>query len=264
MKKPISQFFADLGFPLTNRGWSWGARSGNTVLIRQWDDDPGLPRSVFAQEKDASEIRPRKAGRTERIEHLEFLWSGKGMGYVVMQTGKDAKPGQGVIEDYTDDVVFPIKRLEEQTDGSIRAILGRAVPVEQLAAHAKAHKTIGGKGPLPGSPAAVDLKMRALQFAKVPVRPAQRKFRQVVYEAYEGKCAVSGCTVPEALEAAHKTGRKWNVHNAASDGILLRRDLHALYDQKLLRFDKEGRVRLQPEALEYYRALEGKVTSVRR
>ncbi|WP_164853366.1 HNH endonuclease signature motif containing protein [Paraburkholderia kirstenboschensis] len=52
-----------------------------------------------------------------------------------------------------------------------------------------------------------------------------------------GQCAISGCDIPEALEAAHLRGRKWREgHNAAEDGILLRRDLHMLYDRELLDF----------------------------
>ena len=39
-----------------------------------------------------------------------------------------------------------------------------------------------------------------------------------------------------ALDAAHLTDKSCRVHNVTTDGILLRKDLHALYDAKLLEF----------------------------
>lgn len=72
---------------------------------------------------------------------------------------------------------------------------------------------------------------RVARYMNVEVRPEQQFFRKAVYEAYDGRCAISGCDIPEALEAAHLRGRNWrDGQNNASDGILLRRDLHALYD----------------------------------
>ena len=39
MAKPISQFFVELGVPLRNIFWSWGARSDDIVLLRTWQDE---------------------------------------------------------------------------------------------------------------------------------------------------------------------------------------------------------------------------------
>lgn len=41
------------------------------------------------------------------------------------------------------------------------------------------------------------------RIARLKSRPLQRAFRDVLFQTYSGRCVVSGCTVPEALEAAH-------------------------------------------------------------
>jgi hypothetical protein len=44
-------------------------------------------------------------------------------------------------------------------------------------------------------------------------------------------CAVTGTAVRDVLDAAHLPGRDWRVVNEASDGVLLRADLHRLLDR---------------------------------
>ncbi|WP_244103163.1 HNH endonuclease [Burkholderia gladioli] len=97
-----------------------------------------------------------------------------------------------------------------------------------------------------------DDEERVARFMSVEVRPQQAAFRRAVFVAYGGKCAISGCDVPEALEAAHLHGRDWrDGHNQASDGVLLRRDLHGLYDQGLLDLS-DGIVRFDARVLHHY------------
>jgi hypothetical protein len=54
---------------------------------------------------------------------------------------------------------------------------------------------------------------------------------------YEGKCAVSGCNVEAVLDAAHIVPYKGPKTNHPSNGLLLRTDLHTLFDLKLLTVD---------------------------
>lgn len=64
---------------------------------------------------------------------------------------------------------------------------------------------------------------------------------------------ISGCSVPEALEAAHLKGRNRRAgHNAADDGSVLRRGLHALYDRGLLNVSDEGVVTVDTSIREHY------------
>jgi hypothetical protein len=61
-----------------------------------------------------------------------------------------------------------------------------------------------------------------------------------------------------------RTGRKWREgHNQASDCILLRRDLHALYDKGLLHIKAEGRVELHSRVVEHYGQFNGTTVLLR-
>lgn len=112
--------------------------------------------------------------------------------------------------------------------------------------------------PVRDEPDPDSLEERAKRFALVEVRTQQGAFRKAVFLACGGRCVISGCNVPEALEAAHLEGRSWqDGHNDASDGILLRRDLHALYDSGLLSFTEASKVRLAPGILGHYAPFEG-------
>jgi len=123
--------------------------------------------------------------------------------------------------------------------------------------------TAGGSAAEPATEPEDSLEARAARFAKVEVRTHQAGFRRAVFFSCEGKCVVSGCDVPEAVEAAHLEGRNWRAgHNSAADSVLLRRDLHALYDTGLLSFGDSGVVELHPKIVEYYGPLQGVVVDL--
>jgi hypothetical protein len=104
----------------------------------------------------------------------------------------------------------------------------------------------------------VPLKLRAARFASVEIRPSQAAFRRKVFERFQGMCAISGCSVEKALDAAHLQGRKWRLgHNEAADGVLLRKDLHALYDNGLLSISESGVVSLSQVIIADYAAFDG-------
>jgi hypothetical protein len=74
-------------------------------------------------------------------------------------------------------------------------------------------------------------------------RPQQRKFKKRVMAACNSKCVLSGETVAAALEAAHiiPVGR-YNGSDQGSNGLLLRADLHALFDSGHIRIQSNGSV----------------------
>ncbi len=83
-----------------------------------------------------------------------------------------------------------------------------------------------------------DERRRALRL--VTVRDGASRFRSAMMNAYGGRCAVSGCDVPEALEAAHIRPYSGPRSNAVPNGILLRADLHRLWDTGLLAVAESG------------------------
>ena len=73
---------------------------------------------------------------------------------------------------------------------------------------------------------------------EMPERPNQRRFRERLMRDYQGRCAVTGCGVPELLDAAHLM--PWRV---GDEGILLRVDLHRMIDRGVAEI-RNGRFRL--------------------
>jgi hypothetical protein len=78
---------------------------------------------------------------------------------------------------------------------------------------------------------------RERQIAEVIRRKGQAKFRAALISAYKGRCAVTGCDALDALEAAHIVPYKGQCTNHPQNGLLLRADLHSLFDLGLLAID---------------------------
>lgn len=71
---------------------------------------------------------------------------------------------------------------------------------------------------------------RRLTIAAIVRRRGQPAFRSALLDAYERKCAVTGCDVEDALEAAHITPYRGDHTNDVTNGLLLRSDIHTLFD----------------------------------
>lgn len=95
----------------------------------------------------------------------------------------------------------------------------------------------------------IDARQKVL--ASVVRRQGQAKFRAALLKAYEGKCAVTGCTIEALLEAAHIVPYQGVDTNVVSNGLLLRADIHTLFDLGLLWIDSDSRVVRLAEELRY-------------
>lgn len=152
MAKPISQFFAGLGFPLRNIRWSWGAKNaeGTALLLRAWDDEYSLKnKTVTVLWESERYLVSDSFGLDERIVQLEELWAGGLAAYVVIATVKDATARPREIKDYREDALFAVKRLSLRDDGSIVAEVRELVPVAKLAQHMTTHCTEAAEGAFP-------------------------------------------------------------------------------------------------------------------
>jgi hypothetical protein len=98
----------------------------------------------------------------------------------------------------------------------------------------------------------------------ITLRRGQREFRFKLLNAYEGKCAVTGCALVDVLEAAHIVPYKGQQTNDVRNGVLLRTDLHTLFDCGLFSIDtKTMRVMVTPRLLKTgYRNLNGRMLRV--
>lgn len=75
---------------------------------------------------------------------------------------------------------------------------------------------------------------RAIRVAELVRRYGQQTFRNELMRAYDGACAMSSCDVPQALQAAHISAYRGPKSQLTSNGLLLRADLHLLYDAHLI------------------------------
>lgn len=81
----------------------------------------------------------------------------------------------------------------------------------------------------------IDAREKTL--ASIVRRRGQPEFRQTLLEVYGAKCAITGCDVQEALEAVHILPYRGPQTNHPSNGLLLRADIHILFDLGLISVD---------------------------
>ncbi|EPD45290.1 MULTISPECIES: HNH endonuclease [Delftia] len=95
--------------------------------------------------------------------------------------------------------------------------------------------------------------------AHIVRRRGQPEFRAALMEAYGNACSITNCDLPAVLEAAHIHPYKGDHTNVLSNGLLLRSDIHTLFDLRLISIEsKTMLVRVAPElANTEYRNLEG-------
>ncbi|MGY1425403.1 HNH endonuclease [Lysobacter sp. A289] len=97
----------------------------------------------------------------------------------------------------------------------------------------------------------------------VVMRRGQREFRDGLLRAYGGRCAISGCAVMDVLEAAHIVPYLGDQTQRTDNGLLLRTDLHTVFDLGRIWIDDTMRVRVAPELDgSEYAALDGRNLSL--
>ncbi|WP_397458369.1 HNH endonuclease [Pseudomonas asplenii] len=189
-------------------------------------------RTGYAQNK-----KPRRTDQGNRYDRLFQI--GKG-------TFGIYDPAQhGVWE------IYPDASSGSRYRVSVRRVTS---PIEEALAHAEedAEHTTGF------DPADVtDARKRIT--ASIVRRRGQLTFRKALLEAYSGACAITGCTLPDVLEAAHIHPYKGDHTNVIPNGLLLRADIHTLFDLGLIAIESETMiVRVAPKLKDTdYRKLEG-------
>jgi hypothetical protein len=134
-------------------------------------------------------------------------------------------PIRGVLEKHTQSV----RELTQSELSTLLKAVGSQLPA--------------GPGAHPDPPPVQ--KVRRSQ--DVLMRQGQPRFRATLMNAYERRCAVTGTDVPEVLQAAHIIGYAESGENATRNGLLLRSDIHDLFDRGLLWISAASKVAVAPE-----------------
>lgn len=76
----------------------------------------------------------------------------------------------------------------------------------------------------------------------VTLRQGQPAFRAALMKAYNRRCAITGCNVEAVLEAAHISPYDGKKTNHVTNGLLLRADIHTLFDRGLIKVYGDYRI----------------------
>ena len=104
--------------------------------------------------------------------------------------------------------------------------------------------------------------------ATILPRLGQGTFRTKVADSYNRRCAVTAERTLPALEAAHILPYSEGGRHLVRNGILLRRDIHSLFDDgyvtvtRDLRFEVSGRIKEEYENGRHYYDMQGRPISV--
>lgn len=78
---------------------------------------------------------------------------------------------------------------------------------------------------------ALGFDTRVFDLRAIVRRQGQPQFRASLLQAYRGACAITGATTEDVLEAAHISPFKGSHTNRVDNGLLLRSDVHTLFDR---------------------------------
>jgi putative restriction endonuclease len=74
---------------------------------------------------------------------------------------------------------------------------------------------------------------------QIKARRGQAKFRNDLRKRFGNKCVVTGCEILDILEAAHINPYRGGEDNNPKNGLLLRADIHTLFDLNLIGIEPE-------------------------
>lgn len=83
----------------------------------------------------------------------------------------------------------------------------------------------------------------------VTLRQGQPAFRNALMDAYERRCAITGCMIEVVLEAAHISPYLGEHTNHVTNGLLLRADIHTLFDRGLIKVHGDYRIEANNDIL---------------
>lgn len=126
--------FAELGAPLRNVQWSWGAeREDGAVFLRVWQDETVAKdgkRYIRLVNHRAYESDPANLGYQERLEHLSAIAAGA-EAFAILLRAVDPKARPRSIAGYNSREVFPLGEVI-QIDGDDWAEFGARIPTRQM------------------------------------------------------------------------------------------------------------------------------------
>lgn len=174
-------------------------------------------------------VKPRRTDQDSEYDRLFKVGDGRGVFFELYDPAQ-----HGVWE------IYPDEAAGNRHGMGIRQV---ANPVTTGLAHAVQQAEQSGAFDAKNME---DARKRVL--AGIVRRQGQPAFRKALIDAYGGKCAITGCALTAILEAAHVHPYMGDHTNVVSNGLLLRTDIHTLFDLRLIAIDPETlKVLVSPE-----------------
>lgn len=176
----------------------------------------------------------------------EYSTHGAGWGLTARARVTGTRPNGGFLAVQLEDVdrllhPFGFLDLDKQPDeksflGFIHARRDHRAWFMDDQAHSELIAVLTARGADNPSTPEEEVAQRSLNWQKQ--RPVQGQFRKQLLERHGGKCAVTQCSTLQALEAAHVLPHDGSAaRDDVSNGLLLRRDLHRMFDALLWSID---------------------------
>ena len=143
-------------------------------------------------------------------------------------------------------ITWDAKASKKLAKNPVQGILDRLTQQPRRASDVELDRlarAMGGKLPQADSRVAEIVRRRR----DVIQRQGQREFRDRLMVAYGGACAFTGTDVAEVLQAAHIRQYAKAPDNSTSNGLLLRADIHNLFDLGRLWVTSGGKIGVAPD-----------------
>jgi HNH endonuclease len=219
---------------------------GQVVILRVLREArKGIDRKALAQGCGLAPPVSPKGGRYSGDWHK--ILKDLGQRQLVSIHAPSADGPSGLLHTITAAGVLLLEKAEELSNA---AMSGAAViPSERLPAEAA--DLAGSNDETNYVPQ--DGDHRKVVERQIRERRGRQQFRDALRERYGNRCLVTGREVLAVLEAAHIRPYRGEKDNHPANGLLLRSDIHTLFDLDLLGIEPEElRIELHPDAVKEY------------
>jgi len=123
-----------------------------------------------------------------------------------------------------------LSKIDKMAAGSVALITESAISLPDQEGPGNQEPGQEGYQPNP-----LDQRRKVLR--DIHARQGQKAFRHRLIKRYGGRCMLSGCEILEIVDAAHIWPYLGPKDNHPDNGLLLRTDLHTLFDLHILAFE---------------------------
>jgi hypothetical protein len=252
-RRVIIESFSDATYPelidIERRGrgfYAWGVRAGGEN-IQKWFQ-MGVGDFVLLTDKDAFQHYAKVLGRYENARAANAIWG---------EEEKDADVREFLFflsepimlsapcEDLDDYLPANIDEFDQVSAEVLERIEADFGSIERFIRRRLLNTGVGGpmldmsgiiklgereQQRLQGFDASSGKEARAAVVETIIKRRGHPEFRRTLLDAYDHQCPITSCNAPDALEACYIVPYRGKFTHHPSNGILLRADLHTLFD----------------------------------